>query len=310
MYKIPLAEIKEKILETGKLDEMALNERIKAKINELSGLISEEGAAHIIANELGIKLVEKSEGKLKIKEIYAGMRNVTTIGRVTRKFPIAEFQKGEGKGKVCSLVLGDETGTIRVVFWNDKVNNTEMIKDNDILLVKDGYVRENRGGKEIHLNDRSTTEVNPEGETVGEVRQTSSFDRKSIADLQGEEGAELMGTVVQVFDPRFFNRKNNPAETSYVMNLVLDDSTGTIRTVLWEEQTNSLLKMKSEEVLGYREDAASFEDIKTELLGEQVKIVGRVKKNDMFERLEFHANLIERANPETEIKKLEEAKVE
>ena len=51
MYKVPIAEIKQKILSSGKLTLEELDQKLKAKINELSGLISEEGAAHIIANE-------------------------------------------------------------------------------------------------------------------------------------------------------------------------------------------------------------------------------------------------------------------
>ena len=70
MYKVPLAEIKQKILASGKLGSDELELKLKAKINELSGLISEEGAAHIIANELGVEIVStNTTKKLKIKEI-------------------------------------------------------------------------------------------------------------------------------------------------------------------------------------------------------------------------------------------------
>ena len=69
MYKVPLNEIKEKIVASGKLSFEELDEKIKTKINELSGLISEEGAAHIIANELNVELVSQEQKTLKIKEI-------------------------------------------------------------------------------------------------------------------------------------------------------------------------------------------------------------------------------------------------
>ena len=69
MYKVPLAEIKQKILASGKVESEELEQKLKAKINELSGLISEEGAAHIIANELGVEIVSTSQKKLKVKEI-------------------------------------------------------------------------------------------------------------------------------------------------------------------------------------------------------------------------------------------------
>ncbi len=150
MYKIPLPQLKEKILGSGKIGPSDLDEKIKTKITELSGLISEEGAAHIIANELGVSLVQAAT-KLKIKEIYAGMRNITTVGKVVRKYDVREFQKQDRIGKVCSLMLGDETATIRLVLWNEQVEQVIDLKEDDIVMVKNAYVRENNNSNEVHL---------------------------------------------------------------------------------------------------------------------------------------------------------------
>ena len=325
MYKIPLPQLKEKILGSGKIGPSDLDEKIKTKITELSGLISEEGAAHIIANELGVSLVQAA-AKLKIKEIYAGMRNITTVGKVVRKYDVREFQKQDRIGKVCSLMLGDETGTIRVVLWNEQVEQVIDLKEDDIVMVKNAYVRENNNSKEVHLGQTGELIINPDGEKVTEVRQTSNFERKKIGELEGgEENAEIMGTIVQIFDPRFFHtcprcrsRVNendsgfNCSEhgivepvTGYVMNLVLDDGTGTIRTVFWKNQINHLLGKEEQDLIAYKDDLGKFESVKTDLLGEQYKLRGRVKKNDMFERVEFSVQFVEKASPEEEVSRLE-----
>ncbi|MBU0470184.1 MAG: hypothetical protein KKA62_05670 [Nanoarchaeota archaeon] len=327
MYKIPLSEIKEKIVASGKLSASDLDKKISVKINELSGLISEEGAAHIIANELGIELVSLSQSKLKIKQIYAGMRNVTTVGKVVRKFEVREFSKGDKVGKVCSLVLGDETGTVRVVFWNDQVEQLSGVKEGDILKVKDSFVKENNNDREIHLGNNGEIEINPDGENVNSVRESVVFERKKIGDLNdGDTGAEILGTVVQVFDPRFFQVCSSCSKRavesadgsymcaehgvvqptlSYVMNVVLDDGSGNIRGVLWKNQTNHLLEKSEEEVSVFKDDLSKFEDVKTDLLGEQFKLVGKVKRNEMFDRLEFNAQTVSKAKPEEEIARLE-----
>ncbi|HLD79700.1 MAG TPA: OB-fold nucleic acid binding domain-containing protein [Candidatus Nanoarchaeia archaeon] len=326
MYKIPLAEIKQKILTSGKLTLEELEQKLKAKINELSGLISEEGAAHIIANELGVELVNNNTQKLKVKEIYAGMRSVTTVGKVVRKFEVREFSKDNRSGKVCSLILGDETGTVRVVFWNDQVDALKKVSEGDILLVQDGYARENNNDREVHLGNQGSIVVNPEGESVHSVREGTSYQRRKIEELRdGEGGAEIMGTVVQIFDPRFFNLCSQCNKkvvesagnyqcnehgsvkpvVSYVMNLVLDDGTGNIRSVLWKNQTNHLLGKTEEEISRYKDSPATFEDVKADLLGEQLKLLGQVKKNDMFSRLEFNVQMVSRAKPEEEIARLE-----
>ncbi|MDP3734674.1 MAG: OB-fold nucleic acid binding domain-containing protein [Nanoarchaeota archaeon] len=331
MYKIPLAEIKSKIVSSGKLDSTQLELRIKGKINELSGLISEEGAAHIIANELAIELVNPDKDRLKIKEIYSGMRRISTVGKILRKFDVREFSKGERKGKVCSLLIGDETGTIRVVFWNDQVDQLSSVTENNIIIVKDASVRDNNGSTEIHFGENSSLDINPEGITMDAVRQSLSYQRKTIEMLQpGGETVEIVGTVVQVFDPRFFNvcsqcnkRVNEVVNgnekqfqcaahgkvtpsVSYVLNLVLDDGSGNIRAVFWKEQTNKVVSKMETDFLLFKDNPASFEDIKTDLLGEQFKMGGRVQKNEMFDRLEFNVQSVEKARPEEEIARLQQ----
>ena len=161
---------------------------------------------------------------------------------------------------------------------------------------------------------------------VNTVRQKNSFERKTIAELQdGQEGVELIGTIVQVFDPRFFSvcsqcaKKVQEAESghncvdhgtvqptiSYVLNATLDDGSSTIRGVFWKNQANHLIGKSEADMAAYRENMAAFEHVKTDLLGEQVKVMGRVKRNQYFDRLEFNAQLVEKANPEEELARLE-----
>ena len=325
MYKIPITELKAKIVASKKVTEKELENKIKSKINELSGLISEEGAAHIIANELGVDL-SVPQSRLKIKEVHPGMRNVTTIVKLIRKFEMREFVKGESKGKVCSIIVGDETATIRVVFWNDQVDLLSKVNDGDVLLIKEAYARDNKGSLEIHLGDKGELVINPEGEKVEAIKQNIVYNRKKIESLQAnEDGAEILGTVVQVFDPRFFNvcpecsKKVNEIEgkfncdthgsvvpvVSYVLNLVLDDGSGNIRGVFWKNQVNHLLNKTETEVTSFKDDISKFEDFKNELLGEQLLLTGRIRKNDMFDRLEFNVQMVERAKVEVEIERMQ-----
>ena len=326
MFKIPLDELKDKIKQDSSLAVEELDQKIKDKINELSGLISEEGAAHIIANELGIKVAE-TEGRMKVKNIYAGMKQVEVLGKVTQKFPVREFDKNGRQGKIGAFMIGDDTGSIRIACWNDQADILNELKEEDVVLIDSGYAKENNFNQvELHLNDRSSVSINPEGETIGAVKQQSTQrERKKIDVLrEGDLGVELMGTVVQVFDPRYFNvcpecskrvdeREDGfycqehtkvEAVNSYVLNLVLDDGTGTIRGVFWKNQTNNLLGKTEEEMVKFKDNLGLFEDIKTELLGEQFKILGRVNRNEMFDRLEFSAQMVEKAKPEDELNNL------
>ena len=326
MIKIPYDQIIEKIKKEANISEDSINDKINQKMEQLSGLVSKEGAAHIVANELGIKLFESFSGKLQIKNIVAGLRNVETVGKVMQTYELREFTTNERQGKVASFVMGDESGTIRVVMWGSQAENINNIKEGTIVKIIGSYVKENNGFNELHLNERSKLIINPEGETV-DVKQ-NIIERKSIEQLKEyDNSVEILATIVQIFEPRFFEvcpqcrkRLKIDNETfacpthdkvdpdySYVLNLIVDDGTDNIRTVFFRENMEKLLNFNKEKILEYKENIEKFEEIKTELLGNIIKINGRVKKNLFFDRLEFMANsVVLNPNPEEEIKRLDE----
>lgn len=329
MIQMPYNDIIAKIKEKANVSEAEIEIRVKKKLDQLSGLISKEGAAHIVANELGIKVFEQISGKLKIRDILTGMRDVETTGKIQQVFDVREFNTNGRQGKVGNFIIGDETGTIRVVCWGNQADNIADLKENCVVKIVSGYVRDNQGRKEIHLNDRSKLIINPEGETVGEVKQTQSIPskRKKISELaEGDENTELLGTIVRVFEPKFYevcpecNKRARLREESfvceahgkvtpsyaYVLNFFLDDGSDNIRIVCFRNQADRLLKMNKEQVLQYKDDPSKFEDVKNDLLGNQVKIIGRVTKNTMFDRLEFISQLVfTDPDPNEELKRLE-----
>ena len=56
MYKLSYEEILGKIVEEKGVSKEEVDEKVNAKMEKLSGLISKEGAVHIIANEYGVKV--------------------------------------------------------------------------------------------------------------------------------------------------------------------------------------------------------------------------------------------------------------
>lgn len=330
MIKIPFEDVLSKIKEKSGLSDADIDERISAKLKQLSGLISKEGAAHIVANELGIKLFEKVSGRLQVKNILAGMRDVETVGRVMFVSAPKEFQTDSRSGKIGSFVLADETGSVRVVCWGAQCDKMVGLDSTAVVKIKGGYVRENKGTKEVHLNDRSLLIVNPKGESVPEISlQRKPVSRKAIKELQDKDSdVELLGTIVQAFDPKFYEvcptcqkrvRQDQgsfvcdqhsrviPAY-SYVLNVFLDDGTENIRVVFFRDQVERLLKKDRESVLAMKDNLEMIEALKTDLLGNIIKVSGRVTKNQMFDRMEFVAQLVDPSpNPEEEIEKLKNA---
>ena len=107
---------------------------------------------------------------------------------------------------------------------------------------------------------------------------------------------------------KFINIEGNEVtpDYSYVMNVVLDDGTENIRCTFFRNQAERLLDKTKEQMMEFKESPQSFDSIKTELLGNQIKLVGRTNLNQMFDRLEFTAQLVfNNPNLEEEAKRLQ-----
>ncbi|MCK5788911.1 MAG: hypothetical protein KAH32_07925 [Chlamydiia bacterium] len=331
MINLPYEKIIEKIKENSSLSEEEINTRIDQKLKQLSGLISKDGAAHILANELGIKLFEVSRKNLKIKDVLEGMREIELSGKVQQIYEVREFNSERGPGKVGSFIIADETGHIRITCWHSQTDTIpQLVKDLTVKIIG-GYVRLNNKRVEVHLNDKSKVLFNPKDVKIGEVKSFSA-EPKKLSDLTEEDtNIEVLATIVQVFDPRFFEvcpecrKRARPRDDfyhceehgkvtptySYVMNVLLDDGTETTRTTFFSTQMERLLTKTKEQILLFRENPEAFEEIKLELLGKTIKVIGRVRRNEMFDRLELNANLVyPNVDPAEEIKKFSALKAE
>jgi hypothetical protein len=207
MIKIHYDRILSIINEKTGLSKDEIESKINEKLGQLSGLISKEGAAHIIANELKVPLVNQSEDKdTKINDIFEGMKNITVSGKVINIYEVREFQVSARSGKVGTFIMGDDTGTIRTVCWGNMCDEMKEIKQGDIVKVVSCYARKNNDNIEIHVNENSQIMINPEGisiENVQTVSRTQQAMRKKISDLT-EGNAEIFGFIVQVFEPKYY----------------------------------------------------------------------------------------------------------
>jgi hypothetical protein len=308
MLNLSSEEIKKKIQEQTEMTLEEINKRVEDKLTQLSGLISEEGALHIIANELDVQFVPNKEDR-KIKDLLPGMRDIEQAVRIIQSYELRTFQSkyDDGVGKVKSMLVGDESGVIRVTAWGPRAEEADKLKEQDIMLVKNAYVKENNGRAELHLNNNSEIVANPEGVEVGksEGRQEGGgeYVRRSINELsKGDYRVELLGTIVQAYDPRFFERKDGTE--GFVTNIMIDDGTGNVRIGCFDDVAAKILGMETKEVMANKD--GSFEEAKTQVLGEIVKVQGRAKLNTVYNSIDVTADSIDMSpDAKAELEKLQ-----
>ncbi len=305
-------ELKEKIAKEAGLTREEVDKKIEDKVFELSELVSEEGAAYIVAKEEGLDLLEKRKRSLKIKNIIPNLRNVEVIGKIVELSEVREFERNEKKGQVRNITIGDETGRIRIVFWNNMVELTENLNEGDVVKVKQGFTKANTFGiPEIHLNARSTIE--PEEKEIEVAEKSAKYsdlpalknmgERKNLKDAADNDFLETRAAIVSMSEKEYItcpecNSKLEEINGNYVCkdhgkvepkrNLIihgyLDDGFAALRFVSFKE---------------------TAERIKNEnLIGREKLFTGRIKKNEYFGNLELMVNKIEDIDLDEEIEKL------
>lgn len=312
-----------KIMEATSLSRQDIDEKIQKKLNDLQDLISKNGAAHIVANDLGVKLFDASPKELKIENITPGLQSITINAKVLENYGVKSFQNATRQGRVLSLMIGDETGTMRASIWDENVINIATnLKAGDIIKIENAYSKQNTQNpqfKDLHLGNRSKIIANPGGITIENVKVSvinkPTAIRKQILDLAENDFVEIFGTIVQVFEPKSYqscpvcNKKVVMDSEGYVcaqhgkiqpkqvpiLNLFIDDGSSNIRTIFFRDLADKLLGTY-----------VDLESLKKQLLGKQLLLRGRVGLNQMFNRLEFTANSCEEPEPSKMINDIEE----
>lgn len=330
---------KDKLLEelsskSGK-EKSELETLVEEKTSELSGLVSEEGAIYIIANDLGVKLgggssggssdkPKKESNLVKVEDINEARKPVSFNCKVAKKYDLVTFNSDSGEGKVQSLLVGDETGIIRVVFWNENVESLEDISEGDILNISNAFSRENTNNNriEVHFSQYSEFEKNPEGVeiTLPQYRaENIDFTQKNISDLEeNDRNVKIRGIIADFDIPRYYlgcphtYKKVFQDEGKYfspshgevepikvpIVNLIVDDSSGTISTVAFRDRAESLLNLSSENIISLSEDIDDYKEHSNKVIGKTVELGGNVNINNMTGDLQFLVNAILESNIE------------
>ncbi len=323
--------LEEILIELEKKTDMSredLMKKIEKKQTSLSGLVSEEGAAHLVAKEFGLDLLDKKTRKLEIKNIVSGMKNVNVVGRIFRISNIIGFKRQDGTdGKVVNIFLADQTGYVRVPLWNDQVKlvEEETIKTGDVIQVVNGMGKENVfGDVEVSLGKfGSLRPVENEIELPAAEELMSKFlslaPRQTRINNITQGSAEIKGNVVNLFRSNFLfdicpscgmtlseakcpEHGEVDSKKALVVSCEVDDGTGVIRTVFFRDMAERICNITTAE-LADAEPEKRYEMLSS-ILGKSVVLTGKVRKSKISDNVELIANDFKELNPLEESKQL------
>ncbi len=241
----------------GKITLEEFQQRIKEKIDEFSGLLSEEGAALIVATDLGVDLrLERPREFLQIKDLAVGMGNIYLCARITCISSVKTFQRDSGTGKVLNIEVMDKTGSTRVVLWDDLTESYSLLNKGDIVEIREGFVKKGfREGVEIHLSPSRRGSITKKPETDKELPECK-VEYTPIGNLEEEMAAvDVVGRVGQLYGIREFQRNGRSGK---VASLSLVDDTGEIRVCLWNEKADIASQLKRGDIIAVEEGSTKI----------------------------------------------------
>jgi len=325
---------------TGRNGEVEVHAGRSAKIER--GLKQKISAARTPAKAAGAKSVVEAVGRKSIVDLSVEMRDVDIEGKVAKVFPPTSFEREGKQGKVQNIVIGDESGTVRVTFWNEDVEKVKDLQEGDVIRIQHGYVKEGfRGGVEYHAGRRSDIQINPSDTHLDQldlseiaVRPAIQAGRVMISEIDdAAEGktVEVCGIVVvpsrtspvYASCPKCRKKTEEKEGKHYCVNcgkvekpeyrmlykVTIDDGSGSIRVTLFGKTGEELLQMTAQEaqelIAKSGNKTLPIEKNSDKVLGRYVAVRGRVAR--FREALEISANELILVNPIEEAKRLRES---
>ncbi|MFB6138072.1 MAG: single-stranded DNA binding protein [Halobacteriaceae archaeon] len=166
-----------------------------------------------------------------VADLSIGASDVTLRGRLLATEPVRTFERDDGsEGRVSNLVVGDETGRVRVTLWDGRADRADELEAGETVEVVDGYVRERDGALELHVGDRGDVDV---------VDDDVAFvpDATPIESLEIGMTTDVAGVVRSTDPKRTFDRDDG--SEGQVRNVRLQDDTGDVRVALWGEKADA-----------------------------------------------------------------------
>lgn len=227
-------------------------EAVEKKVEQMAGLADEETAALLVAHELDENRI------LSIDELDPVQEEAKFLAKVRRVGEHRTFEREEDEdGHVVNVEAIDETGDVRLTFWDDHAQAiaAEGLEPGTVLKVQ-GRPTEGLHGLEV-----SVQHAEPTDETDIDVDIDAS---RAISDLSlGQSGVRVRGRVLDTDTIRTFERDDG--SEGKVSNVIVGDATGRTRITLWDERAETVERLDAGDSVEIREGSVRERDGRLEV---------------------------------------------
>ena len=186
---------------------------------------------------------EKPEYSQKtISDLEKDSKDVIVEGRVISISNPKSFKTRKGQsGQVCNVLLKDNTGEIKTVFWTPNIKLLKNVNEGDLIQIKNVDIKEGYSGLEGNLRQRSTVvhiDENPDKfpPYVEEITK--------ISDIQPETKVNIIARIFRVSTIRTYEKNGKEGK---VATLELQDDSGQISYTLWNKNVDIIDELNLED---------------------------------------------------------------
>ena len=234
---------------------------VSNKLQILSGLVDEIGAARIVVSEIETNAQMKTQNTqtpqqqrqiekedTKIKDLQVRTFNCNLFAKVVNILDTRTFtsQKTGQPGKVKNVILGDETGKITLTLWYDSCKLFEEdgeFKVGDNLYITNAYTQFSDFNKTYDLLLSKESTVLKTEKQINYVPPIMTFKSLVHEPFRPEYDISLKCTITGLGPIRDFQRVDGSRGS--VMNVELRDNAGDVMFMsVWDDMAESLYKIK------------------------------------------------------------------
>ncbi|WP_232688664.1 single-stranded DNA binding protein [Halobacterium zhouii] len=211
-------------------DELEAGQVLRIKGRPKSGYNGVEVSVDEMEIDADEEIDVQVQDEYTVEDLSLGISDVNLVGEVLAAEDVRTFDRDDGsEGKVSNLVLGDETGRVRITLWDDQADTATEFDAGEVVEVVDGYVRERDGSLELHVGDQGAIE---------EVDADVAYEPTAtpIDTLEMDDTADIAGVIRSADPKRTFDRDDG--SEGQVRNIRLQDDSGDIRVALWGEKAD------------------------------------------------------------------------
>ncbi len=201
---------------------------VERKKQESHGLLSDEGAIRLLAQQLSTTSVPvQGVGDQRIASLQAGLMDASISGEIASISELSEFTRQDGSvGRVLRVRLTDGSGQVGCVMWDDVgvFFAQQGVSTGSRVRFEHGYTKYGRGGEtEFHLGSRSNIQVLSEPPAV-----TTLTGPVMVSSLP-----EALGALPSI---RLRMRKLQQGRTEKgPVQALCEDETGLVIVKFWDE---------------------------------------------------------------------------